>query len=122
MSLWHERLRYAVAQSREKHSLIARDAGVTPETLSRILNKHDQRPGLETVAKIAHAVGVSVGWLLGEDDYRLTAAEREQLREAAEHPKTTPLMPLCPALSGHVRQLLQNHGQTLAVPPRAKFA
>ena len=84
MEQWRERLREAVRRTGEKHTLIAMDAGVAPETLSRILNAANQRPGLETVARIAHACGVSVGWLLGEDEYRLTADEQQTLREAAE--------------------------------------
>jgi DNA-binding phage protein len=36
------------------------DAGVTPETLSRILNSADARPAFETVVRIAHAVNESV--------------------------------------------------------------
>jgi predicted hotdog family 3-hydroxylacyl-ACP dehydratase len=37
-----------------------------------LLNDPNQRPALATIEKIAHAVGVCVGWLLEEDDYRLT--------------------------------------------------
>jgi transcriptional regulator with XRE-family HTH domain len=81
---WQARLRYAVAKAGGKHYLIARDAGVAPETLSRLLNDPNQRPALATIEKIAHAVGVCVGWLLEEDDYRLTEADRRQLRAAAE--------------------------------------
>ena len=84
MEEWQRRLREAVERSGEKHSLIAYDAHVAPETLSRLLNDPNQRPSLATIAKVAHAVGVSVGWLLGEDEYRFTAAEQEQLWKAAE--------------------------------------
>lgn len=83
MEEWRRRLRDAVARSGEKHSLIARDAGVTPETLSRILNESHQRPSLDAVTRIAHAVGASVGWLLEEDDFRLLAEERRRLLNAA---------------------------------------
>jgi transcriptional regulator with XRE-family HTH domain len=81
---WQRRLREAVLRSGEKQSLIAYDAHVAPETLSRLLNDPKQRPRLDTIERVAHAVGVSVGWLLGEDQYRLTAAEQEQLWKAAE--------------------------------------
>ena len=84
MELWQERLREAVGRSHEKHSLVALDARVAPETLSRLLNAPNQRPSLATIARIAHALGVSVGWLLGEDEFRLTAEEQDALRRAAQ--------------------------------------
>ena len=83
MELWQQRLREAVRRSGDKQSLIALDAHIAPETLSRLLNAPNQRPSLATIARIAHALGVSVGWLLAEDEFRLTAAEQDRLCNAA---------------------------------------
>jgi transcriptional regulator with XRE-family HTH domain len=80
-SSWRERLRLAIAQDGRKQAAIAWQAGVAPETLSRILN--GANPHLETVAKIAHACGTTVGWLLREHGYSLSAQQRRQLRDAA---------------------------------------
>ena len=81
---WRERLREAVERSGQKHSLIALDAGVTPETVSRILNEANQRPSLDTVTRIAHAVNENVGWLLGEQPFTLSAEQHAQVRQAVE--------------------------------------
>lgn len=80
---WRERLREAVRDSGQKHAIIALDAGVAPETLSRILAGRDVRPSLDTIARIAHASGCTVGWLLGEPGYSLTADQVRDLRRAA---------------------------------------
>jgi len=86
---WRERLRTAVRASRRKHSAIAADAGITPVTLSHILNAAEVKPAFETVVRIAHAVGENVGWLLAEPDYPLSAAQRKELAEAVEFLQTT---------------------------------
>ena len=64
-----------------KHSVVAYDAGITPETLSRILNAAHARPAFETVVRIAHAVDENVGWLLDERGFALSADEQNQLRK-----------------------------------------
>jgi transcriptional regulator with XRE-family HTH domain len=66
-----------------KHSIIALDAGIAPETLSRILNATHAQPAFETVIRIAHATGHTVGWLLEERGYMLSPEEVRQLRRAA---------------------------------------
>jgi transcriptional regulator with XRE-family HTH domain len=78
MSDWRDRLRLAVQRDGRKQAAIAWQAGVAPETLSRILN--GAHPHLETAARIAHACGVTVGWLLNERGYALTDAQRRMLR------------------------------------------
>ena len=82
MDSWRDRLRVAVVQTGEKRSVIAYRAEITPETLSRVLSGTHAHPQLETVARIAHACGVSVGWLLSER-YAFTDDERRKLRMAA---------------------------------------
>ena len=80
MADWRSRLRLAVARDGRKQAAIAWQAGIAPETLSRILNGSQSQ--LETIARIARACGVSVGWLLSER-YAFSDDERRQLREAA---------------------------------------
>jgi transcriptional regulator with XRE-family HTH domain len=72
-----------VQRSGRKHAAVARDAGIAPETLSRILNASHARPGFETVARIAHASGETVGWVLDERGYVLSSEQLRRLRDAA---------------------------------------
>lgn len=81
---WRWRLRDAIDQSGRTHAAVAEAAGIAPETLSRLLNNDHSRPWLYTVVRIPHEVGVSVGWLLGEEAFRIGPTEREELRHAAE--------------------------------------
>ena len=81
---WRKRLRTAVLASRRKHSAIAADAGIAPETLSRILNAAGAKPAFETVVKIAHAVNESVGWLLDERGFALSSEQEKKLGEAVD--------------------------------------
>jgi SOS-response transcriptional repressor LexA len=78
---WRDRLRAAIARSGKKHSVIARDAGVAPETLSRILTAAHQQPSIETVARIAHAVNENLGWLFDEPGFTLSVDEQRELRK-----------------------------------------
>lgn len=77
---WRERLRAAIDRSGMKHSVVALDAGITPETLSRILTAEHQRPSLDTITRIAHAVNENVGWILEERGFALSADEVKELR------------------------------------------
>jgi len=88
VTTWQERLRDAVVRSGQKHSLIALDAGVAPETLSRLLNDPNQRPSLETITRIAHAVNENVGWLLGERGFTLSARQLAELRSTVDFLRT----------------------------------
>jgi SOS-response transcriptional repressor LexA len=78
---WRERLRVAIEKSGKKHSAIARDAGVAPETLSRILNAAHAHPSFDTIVRIARAVNENVGWLLDERGFALSGDEQKQLRK-----------------------------------------
>jgi transcriptional regulator with XRE-family HTH domain len=86
---WRLRLRYAIDRSGMKHSAVALDAGITPETLSRILTAEHQRPSLETIRRIAHAVHENVGWILGESGFSLSADEAKELRQCVRFLDTT---------------------------------
>lgn len=77
---WRDRLREAVARSARKHSAIAHDAGVAPETLSRILTGAHRNPSFDTIVRIAHAVDENVGWLLSERGFPLSSDEQKQLQ------------------------------------------
>ena len=79
---WRARLRRAINRSGRKHSAVAWDAGIAPRTLSLILNGR-MLPNFEIVVRITHAVGETVGWLLGEYGYSLSEQERGRLRAAA---------------------------------------
>jgi transcriptional regulator with XRE-family HTH domain len=100
---WRNRLRVAVERSGAKHSAIARAAGIAPETLSRILNDADTHPRFETVARIANAAGVRVGWLMGEPvrGIELTARDRAAIFAAGVILFEALTRP---AISGDVRQ------------------
>jgi transcriptional regulator with XRE-family HTH domain len=79
---WRERLLEAVRASGRTQSTIARDAGVTRATLSRILNGHHRAPGMVTIARIAYAAGTSVGWVLGEEGFDFSPRQVTELEAA----------------------------------------
>lgn len=83
MQDWRARLKLAVELSGKKHSAIAWEVGITPATLSRILTGVHVNPGFNTVARITHAVGENVGWVLHESRAPLSAEETEKMREIA---------------------------------------
>jgi transcriptional regulator with XRE-family HTH domain len=60
------RLRAAIVARGVKQSWLAAEAGVPEETLSRITTGKTQNPGVYTVARIAKALGITVGELLAE--------------------------------------------------------
>jgi transcriptional regulator with XRE-family HTH domain len=74
-------LRAAIERSGRKHSAIARDAGIAPETLSRILNAVHGQPSFDTIVRIARAVNENVGWLLDERGFSLSVEEQRELRK-----------------------------------------
>jgi len=80
---WRKRLRAALDRSWMKRSAIARKAGTTQETVSRIVTGSLRTPSFQLVVRITHAAGESVGWILGEYGYSLSEEERGRLRDAA---------------------------------------
>ena len=122
---WRDRLRAAIERTGKKHSVIARDAGVAPETLSRILNAAHQQPSIETVARIAHAIGENVGWLLSEPVFALSADEQRELRKvvrflddavinAAAHRRDRHEPNAAPAGNAEIPRLFATRGARLA--------
>jgi len=79
---WSVRLGEAVDRTGKKRSYIAEQAGIRPETLSRILRGR-QRPFFDTIVRIARAAGETVAWILGEKGYGLSVEERALLLRAA---------------------------------------
>jgi SOS-response transcriptional repressor LexA len=82
---WRERLRAAVDASGRTQNAIAATAGVTPETLSRVLSGVHAQPAFETVVRIAHAIGESVGTLLDEPAFILDAGQRAEVRRVIDY-------------------------------------
>lgn len=82
---WRLRLRAAVRVSGLKYSVISYDTGLTPETISRVLTASHQRPSLQTIARLAHAVGTTVGHVLGEEGFPFSGSELRALRAFMEY-------------------------------------
>jgi len=76
-----DRLRMAIEKSGKKHSVVAMEAGITRATLSRVLTATHENPTLGTIVKIAHAIDESVGWILDEPSYALSADEQRKLHD-----------------------------------------
>lgn len=79
---WQQRLRDSIHATGRLQSEIAYKAGVPEETLSRIVTGQSRNPRIETVICIAHAIGITVGWLLEEPGYALSVEQVNRLREA----------------------------------------
>jgi transcriptional regulator with XRE-family HTH domain len=79
---WRDRLRMAIEKSGKKHSAIAREAGITAATLSRVLTAVHRNPTLDTVVRVTHAIGENVGWILDEPGYFMSADEQRKLHDA----------------------------------------
>jgi SOS-response transcriptional repressor LexA len=82
---WRERLRVAVDASGRTQNAIATSAGVSPETLSRVLSGVHAQPAFETVVRIAHAVGENVGTLLDEPAFFLDGEQRAEVRRVVNY-------------------------------------
>ena len=61
-------------------SRLAEEAGISPEALSKIINGVTADPQLDTIVRIAHVLGETVGSLLGETGFDLDAADQQHLR------------------------------------------
>jgi transcriptional regulator with XRE-family HTH domain len=78
MKNWRDRLRLAVDRTGEPHSVIARRAGIAPETLSRILTAQHAQPQFSTIVRIARAARVRVGWLVSEPVRGIELTDRDR--------------------------------------------
>jgi DNA-binding phage protein len=79
---WLDRLRHAVRVSRKTQAEIARRAGLPEETVSRVMTGQSANPQLETIVCIAHAIDCTIGWLLEERGYAISADQVRRLRDA----------------------------------------
>jgi transcriptional regulator with XRE-family HTH domain len=111
---WRERLTEAVRQSGRKRNAIARDAGIDPTTLSRILHGGLPHISFQIVARIAYATGVSLGWLLEEQGFELSPLQIEEveqvigfLRDAVDRSDTSELLRLR-TIIGHSTVVVPN--------------
>src|SRR4051812_39983909 len=77
------RLRQAIDATGKEDKTIAADAGITKETLSRILNGAIQDPGFETMNRLAAATNVTIGWLAGDEPF--SPADRDKLVEIIDY-------------------------------------
>lgn len=82
---WRERLRAAIDASGRTQNAIAASAGVSPETLSRVLSGVHAQPAFETIVRIAHAVGENVGTLLDEPAFFLDGEQRAEVRRVVSY-------------------------------------
>src|SRR5258708_8825756 len=76
------RARQAIRESGKKQSAVACEAGMTPESVCRILSAQHARPSSESIARIARADGVSLGWIMEEPGFTSTDELRAKVRTA----------------------------------------
>ena len=77
-----QRLRVAIKRTGRKHSDIAWRAGVSPLTLSRILNEPACNPYFATILRLARAIDEPLGALVNEPA-PLSAADVQELQTAS---------------------------------------
>lgn len=83
MSGWQERLWRTAKRSGLTQDEIAKRAGISAESLSRIMTGGTRSPRIDTLAVVAHVLGTSVGWLLEEEGYSLSSEELQNFRVIA---------------------------------------
>lgn len=74
------RLRQLLEQRGLTQTRVAELAGVPIETVNRIVKGVTKNPGVHTLAKLAGALDVTVGWFLGEKGFEFTPERRGELR------------------------------------------
>jgi SOS-response transcriptional repressor LexA len=96
------RLRDLLKERGLTQSRLAELADIPNETVNRIARETTKNPGVITLSKIANALGVTVGWFLGERGFEFSADDRVELRRflnwgegilKAMQPVTTELQP-----------------------------
>ena len=68
------------AVTREDGKLASEEEAISQGGLSKILSGERANPGLFTVKAIADAAGVTIGQLLGESGFDVTATDQEEVR------------------------------------------
>ncbi len=74
------RLRELLAERRLTQTRLAELAGLPNETVNRIVTGKTPNPGVYTLLKICNALGVTLGWLVGEKEFSFSAERRGELR------------------------------------------
>jgi transcriptional regulator with XRE-family HTH domain len=74
------RLRDLMDQRRLTYGQVAELSGVVDETVGRIVRGTTANPSVDTLARIANGLGVTVGWILGEKGFEFSENDRLQLR------------------------------------------
>jgi SOS-response transcriptional repressor LexA len=96
------RLRDLLREHKLTQTRLAELAGIPNETVNRIVREKTRNPGVLTILKIANALGVTVGWFLGERGFEFSADDRTELRRfvswgegilKATQPEKTDLLP-----------------------------
>jgi SOS-response transcriptional repressor LexA len=77
------RLRELLEQRNLTQSRVAELAGLPNETVNRIVKGTTTNPGVYTLLKIANALEVTLGWLVGEKGFEFTPERRADLRSFA---------------------------------------
>src|SRR5215213_9080983 len=74
------RLRELLEQRGLSQTRAAELAGLPNETVNRIVRGTTKDPGVSTMLKIAHGLGVTLGWLAGEKGFEFSPEQRAELR------------------------------------------
>lgn len=75
------KLRQILKERGLSQTRLAELAGLPPETVNRIVKGTTKNPTVDTMARIAAALNVTVGWFLGEKGFDFTPDRRRKLRE-----------------------------------------
>jgi transcriptional regulator with XRE-family HTH domain len=67
-----------------RSSQLADESGVPQKTVDRVLKGETKNPRIETLQGIASALGVTVGWVLGEKNYEFSPDDRDELRRLVD--------------------------------------
>lgn len=113
-SIFHSRLNTLIGS--ESQSSFARRAGVSQAGLNRICNGGE--PGLKTLTSIALAGGVSVAWLVGEDERRTPA---HRVTEVASHGEMHLDYELLRVVIETIEQVLTSRRKTLTPDKKAEL-
>jgi transcriptional regulator with XRE-family HTH domain len=74
------RLRGLLEQRALTQTRVAELAGLPNETVNRIVKGTTKNPGVYTTLRIARALDVTLGWLVGEKGFEFSAEKRAELR------------------------------------------
>ncbi|HEX2123166.1 MAG TPA: S24 family peptidase [Thermoanaerobaculia bacterium] len=76
-----ERIQAAMDAKGWNQARLAAESGVAEETLSKIMTGATEDPQMSTLTRLAYALDETVGALLGEKGFDLTAADQQRVRD-----------------------------------------